>query len=205
MESRHEEGSFMRAPGSEQLCLILREMSRVTAVLALYCDRVEHNESSAEGSIVDAGRRLRNLAIGIAQDADLDLLELYAARLEEIEANHVYGGGQPTGDLVRSAKSWRELQIAQSRHDRWYHPDVFGLPRREQLQHVTLHLAKLTGRVASLYDDDGAAWLDFVDRRLPDMFLFGIKLATLGNAPLSDAVWPEYRPLQDGRSYAVVL
>ena len=68
-------------------------------------------------------------------------------------------------------------------HDRNYHPDVLGLSRYEQLRHYAFHLAKLAGAAAAAASGDES---DFLARRLPDLLLFGLKLATLTNEPLPD-------------------
>ncbi len=68
-------------------------------------------------------------------------------------------------------------------HDRHYHPDVLGLSRYEQIRHYAFHLAKLSGAAAEAASGDES---DFLARRLPDLLLFGLKLATLTNEPLPD-------------------
>jgi hypothetical protein len=64
-------------------------------------------------------------------------------------------------------------------HDRRYHLDVFGLSRYEQLRHYAFHLAKLAGAASESDDRD-------FQRRLPDVLLFGLKLATLMSEQLPD-------------------
>jgi hypothetical protein len=85
--------------------------------------------------------------------------------------------------------TWRELQLVQAQHDRVYHPDVVGLPKAEQLRHFALHLAKLAGNTAALVRGtvDEQDWLT---RRVPDMLLFGIKLATVSGQKLGDEALP---------------
>jgi hypothetical protein len=80
--------------------------------------------------------------------------------------------------------TWRQLQRAQWEHDRHYHPDVLDLSRFKQLRHYTFHLAKLTGAAAETRSGDES---DFLARRLPDLLLFGLKLATLTNEQLPDS------------------
>ena len=62
-------------------------------------------------------------------------------------------------------------------------PTCSASPRYEQLRHYAFHLAKLAGAAAQAADGDES---DFLARRLPDLLLFGVKLATLTNEPLPD-------------------
>jgi hypothetical protein len=63
---------------------------------------------------------------------------------------------------------------------------VLGLSRYEQLRHYALHLAKLAGAAAAAAAIEGDAERDFLARRLPDLLLFGLKLATLVNEQLAE-------------------
>lgn len=79
---------------------------------------------------------------------------------------------------VQQAHTWRDLQLVQIQHDRFFHPDVLGLHKLDQLRHYSLHLSKLAGAFARWamneeIDDEIA------ERPLPDMLLFGIKLSTV--------------------------
>ncbi len=94
----------------------------------------------------------------------------------------------PKGWMLLSEKtSLRKLQLVQIAHDREFHPDVFGLPRVDQLRHYTLHVAKLVGLMAETCDDS-SVWPDFRQRRLPDLLLFGIKLSTIANERLPEVL-----------------
>jgi len=164
----------------ERVQIALREAARIASAVALYCDRTEHNEPSIAESVSDAGRRLRYLAASVAARLGLDLQQVYGDRLEQLEAQSLLEPLLPPPSLdVKRARTWRDLQTAQLRHDRHYHADVFGLAKRDQLIHVSLHLTKLTGAIALLFEADQTIWVDFSRRRLPDMLLFGVKLATL--------------------------
>jgi hypothetical protein len=155
-------------------------LARCAADVANYCDHVEHNEVADRCWVVDAGAVLRQMACTLAQDEGQDLRELYARRLRAIEErNPTWTQDALNGaELARRAVSWRNLQLVQAEHDRRYHPDVIGLAKFDQLRHCALHLAKLTGAAASvargIVDVD-----DFRCRRLPDLLLFGLKLATI--------------------------
>jgi hypothetical protein len=170
----------------ERLQVALREAARISHVVAVFCDRTEHNEPAAAESVPESGRRLRYLAMSIASRIDVDLQQAYADRLAQVEAVSPVEPLLPPPSLdVERARTWRDLQTAQLRHGRHYHPDVFGLAKRDQLVHVSLNLAKITGSVALLFEGDHPTWVDFSRRRLPDMLLFGVKLATLGGERLS--------------------
>jgi len=41
---------------------------------------------------------------------------------------------------------WKELQWAQEKHDRLYHPDIYYMPKPYRLTHLVLHLAKYQGK-----------------------------------------------------------
>jgi len=75
------------------------------------------------------------------------------------------------------------LQRLQWEHDRNYHPDVLGLSRYDQLRHHAFHLAKLAGAAADAASGEPS---DLLRRRLPDLLLFGLKLATLTIDQLPD-------------------
>ncbi len=111
-----------------------------------------------------------------------------------IEARNVlHGQGAFDGPaLVNETASWRELQLVQIEHDRFYHPDVVGLTKADQLRHYALHLAKLSAAAAETARELTPEE-DFVTRRVPDMVLFGIKLATVTGEKLADES-PHARP-----------
>jgi hypothetical protein len=112
----------------------------------------------------------------------------YARRLGQIERRHPLF---PVADFdggarAAAAKTWRDLQTVQAEHDRHYHPDVAGLSRYEQLRHYTFHVAKIAGALAQLSETESSEAKDFIERRVPDALLFGIKLATLVSEPLPE-------------------
>jgi hypothetical protein len=150
------------------------------ALVANYCDHAEHNESVAREWVVGAGERMRRLAVEVAAAVKLDIFELYANRLTAIEGAHVARAAHSFdgGAAVRAASTWRELQLVQLEHDSAYHLDVLGLARADQLRHYAFHLAKLAGAFGRAVRRE-AADAEIVERRLPDILLFGIKLATV--------------------------
>lgn len=161
--------------------------ARAAAAVANYCDHVEHNEPAETEWVVDAGDELSRLAFEFAHAVGVDLLELYADRLGAIEARNVLAGsGGPGGrSAALAAATWRDLQLVQVEHDRYYHPDVFGLARTEQVRHYAFHLAKIVGAFA-----EPAGPEDLISRRLPDVLLFGIKLQTVMGNRLADEPLP---------------
>lgn len=157
------------------------------AAVANYCDHIEHNEVAETGWVIEAGSELSRLALQFAQDATVDLIELYAERLGTIEAGNVLArsGGLDGRTAALSASTWRELQLVQVDHDRCYHPDVFGLAKTDQLRHYAFHLAKIVGAFADATDTE-----ELMRRRLPDVLLFAIKLHTVMGERLSDEPLP---------------
>lgn len=168
-----------------------RSLIRAAAALAAYCEHVEHNEPHHVVDVVAAGDQLRQIASTLAQAAGVSLLTSYRARITEIEAASIHSATAIDGiadlsgvDAVRHATTWRQVQVAQLIHDRRFHPDVFGLSKLDQLRHYTLHVTKLAGLLVDA--DDDASWSTFVQHRLPDLAVFGIKLATACNHVLLD-------------------
>jgi hypothetical protein len=156
------------------------ELSATAASVANYCDHIEHNEDADRAWVRSAGDSLRQVASEICAFHGTDLLALYAARLRMIEKrNPLWSPAELDGGaLAESATTWRDLQLAQAAHDRRYHPDVIGLTKSDQLRHYALHLAKLAGAAADRARNRGDQ-ADFMARRVPDMLLFGLKLATV--------------------------
>ncbi len=165
----------------------LAVLAKATGQVANYCDHADHNEALDASWVLGAAEAVRNVAQRIAAGEGIDLVEAYADRLDEIEARNVQGPFDSFDGPAeaRHALSWRELQRVQAEHDRLYHPDVVGLHKSDQLQHYTLHLAKLVGALAE-QPSSGDRHVDFVTHRLPDMLLFGIKLSTVMGQKLPD-------------------
>lgn len=162
-------------------------LSVISGDVANYCDHTEHNEPADTTVVRQAGEQLRLIGVELSVAGERDPVELYAARLTEIELRNVlsYPGSFDGAAAARAADTWRGLQFVQVRHDREYHPDVIGLAKWDQLHHYALHVAKLAGTTAKVAhrEADDAAWLAC---RVPDMLLFGIKLATVTGERLLD-------------------
>lgn len=169
----------------QDLLRALLDLAPAAASVANYCDHAEHNETVDIEDVRDAGRVLRGTALALCSAADVDPIELYAARLTVIEARNVHHSEESFdgASAARGLNEWRALQLVQDAHDVAYHYDVVGLTKSEQLRHYALHLAKLVGACA-----DAASGRiphdDFLDRRVADMLLFGIKLATVSSEKL---------------------
>ena len=158
------------------------------AAVANFCDHVEHNELADLAEVRMAGYRLRAAALRLAEQAGADPIALYTARLRQIELRnvlHADGISYDGARAVSASPSWRRLQLAQIEHDRVYHPDVLGLSKLEQLRHYALHVAKLAGALASTIVGE-VSESDLLDRRVPDMLIFGIKLSTVVGERLPD-------------------
>lgn len=169
-------------------------MAKLAGAVANYCDHIEHNEVVELDWIIDSGRRLREIACEVAREEDLDLRALYAARLRAIEARNPLSteASLDGGKAVELASSWRDLQLAQAAHDRYYHSDVSGLTKADQLRHYAFHVAKLSGAYAEMADGTTDIQ-DFRSRRLPDTLLFGLKLATVTGKRLPDTALDDQR------------
>jgi hypothetical protein len=154
--------------------------------VANYCDHTEHSESADEADVLRAGLTLRESAIAIGAAAGINVHEAYADRIGAIESGNVYFSLDSVAGREKAlrARSWWELQQVQVQHDKYYHPDVTGLSRNDQLRHYSFHLAKL-GKALAEAQKGLDNWEDFARRRLPDMLLFGIKLSTVMREPLS--------------------
>ncbi len=163
------------------------DLVEVTGRLSQFCDRLEHNEGADRMELLDVGRLLRESAVVAIRASSVKLRDRYADRLEELESRNVlrWDGDAHWPDRIRHAKTWREVQVAQARHDATYHPDVVGLPRAEQVRHYTLHLSKLVWKMYRACEDD-ITWNSFAESRLIDLVVFGVKLATVANYSLSD-------------------
>ena len=159
----------------------------LAAAVANYCDHVEHNETSSTAWILEAAEGLVDLALQHAQGRDINLFRLYGERLRAIEdANVLTRPNAFDGQAaVATATTWRDLQLAQVAHDRFYHPDVAGMARIDQLRHYALHLTKIVGAFARGDSDD-----ELLARRLPDTLLFAIKLHTVIGVRMADTQLP---------------
>jgi hypothetical protein len=155
-----------------------------TAQVANFCDHTDHNEQADRAWVVGAGATLRRVAEHIAVRQQIDLVATYGQRLAAVEARSTHDGFDGCAATM-SAMTWRDLQRVQEEHDRVYHPDVFGLSKSDQLKHYALHLSKLTGALAAELTGTGDRE-EFRTRRLPDMLLFGVKLATVMAQRLPD-------------------
>lgn len=158
-----------------------------TAAVANYCDHVEHNEVAQGDWVTEAAEALQAQALRLARDAGLDMVELYADRLQMIESRNVLSHDESFDgrEAALAAETWRDLQLVQVTHDHHYHSDVVGLSKAEQLRHYALHLAKIVGAFAEATDEQ-----ELLTRRLPDTLLFALKLRTVMGTRLESAELP---------------
>src|SRR5260370_26963019 len=160
---------------------------RAAGLLARFCDRTEHNEASERSEVIDAGRVLRETSLRLFGGMGLDPVGSYLGRLNRVESRYPLAdarAGDATGS-ERTAETWRDLQQVQERHDAAYHPDGNRMPKLGQLRHYTLHVAKLAWLTQEALSDESLVE-DYVQNRLPDLLLFGIKLATVVGMILPD-------------------
>jgi len=166
------------------------DLATASAAVSNYCDHVEHNERADVEDVREAGAVLRATAVRLSRLGGYEPVELYARRLAMIEERNVLhsedsfdgaSAARGTGDL-------RQLQLVQAAHDRAYHADVVGLTKCDQLRHYALHVAKLAGATARVARGE-IPREDWLERRVPDMLLFGLKLATVtSDALLAESV-----------------
>ena len=170
-----------------------RALTKAAARLAGFCEHVEHNEPNSVSEAAHAGERLREIAAELSARSGLSLAEMYAARIRAVEQGSLLrhlslfdtGAGLVGADALDMAKTWDEVQVCQVIHDRQFHPDVFGLPKVEQIRHYTFHVTKLAGLFVEAIDNDD--WESFQSERLADVAIFGVKIATVCNIRLPRA------------------
>jgi hypothetical protein len=179
-------------PTREFLDARARDLIRVAAALAAFCEHLEHNEPTLPQLPIDAARRLRSLAADLAAEAGLNLATCYTERVERVEKASLYSKvprtaspSLPGADAMSASTTWSDFQVAQILHDRQFHPDVFGLSKIDQLRHYTFHVTKLAGLLIDAIDSN--SWRDFAPDRLADLAIFGVKIATACNERLPDA------------------
>lgn len=181
----------------QDLLAALLDLAPASAAVANYCDHVEHNESADIEDVREAARVLRNTALSLCDLASVDPVDLYAERLAAIEARNVHHSedSHDGAAAARGVNEWRALQLVQDVHDQAYHYDVVGLTKSEQLRHYALHLAKLVGACAEAAAGR-LAHEDFLVRRVADMLLFGMKLATVSAEKLPAEPIAAVRPIR---------
>jgi hypothetical protein len=177
----------MANSNNSELRRFLPRLVATVGQLARHCDRSEHNEQTSRELLLSLGETLREMAVALAGSREA-VVYRYAERIDEVELRHPLGGARlfEGGRAIRSAKTWLDLQRAQVRHDLVYHVDVAGLAKCEQLRHYTLHLAKLAWLMQEACNSSSKTREEFMRTRVPDLFLFGIKLTTVAGAKLPE-------------------
>lgn len=169
----------MNLPRSDLLDSTLA-LAVASADVANHCDHVDHNESAEVADVRRAARVFRENGVRLSLAAGCDPLDLYAARLRQIEERNVHHSpnSYDGASAARAVTDWRSLQLVQDAHDKAYHYDVVGLKKSDQLLHYALHLAKLVGACSGVLREE-VEEADLLARRIPDMLLFGVKLSTV--------------------------
>lgn len=97
-------------------------------------------------------------------------------------------GIQPFGSVESALAA---LQAFQQYHDERFHRDVMSWPFEKQLEHVQMHLAKITGLLATVcekkHHGESNDELAFVESRVADLLVFALKLANLYHLDLEAA------------------
>jgi hypothetical protein len=171
---------------------VLRGVATATAALARFCDHAEHVEEVDRSWIMDAATRFQAAAVELASALEVDLREVYATRLAQVEAGrYIFSllDGFDGGKQVTEAVTWQDLQRIQFYHDRYYHPDVVTLSQADHLRHCVLHGAKLAGLLANVTPDDRGR-SELTDRGLADLMVFALKLSTLVKVRLPNEPLP---------------
>ena len=184
-------GSVTSTVDRELLEASQRALTRAAADLAGFCEHVEHNEPNSVESAARAGDRLRQIASQLSVRGGVSLVAKYAARIRAVEEKSLLRHASLFEDemslagaeALTFATTWDELQVGQIIHDRQFHPDVFGMPKIEQIRHYTLHVTKLAGLFVDAIDND--EWDAFQRERLADIAIFGVKIATVCNVDAS--------------------
>lgn len=165
---------------------------RAAAACAAFCEHIEHNEPATTNQVVAAAESMRHVAAQLAGQSGVSLRQAYEDRIRSVETSsllrHVGMFEQielAGAEALAAARQWDEIQTAQLAHDRQFHPDVFGLPKLEQLRHYTFHVTKLAGLLVDAVEQGN--WDAFCDERLADIAVFGVKLATVCNERLPSA------------------
>jgi hypothetical protein len=172
---------MLRVPaGQSRWTEIALELAVCAGELGGSCVRAERAEPIERERIVAVGSRLRRLAGDLAADAGLEIFEAYARRLAAIERRRGTGAAYSFDGAAaaRAARTWRELQLVQLKHDVAYHLNVVGRAPTNQLRHYAFYLAQLAAAFAhAARGEDGEA--EVAERCLSDVLLFGLKLATV--------------------------
>lgn len=184
----NELSTLSRALTVEEIQSAERSLILAAANCAGFCEHIEHIEPSNVSDVVSAAKDMRNLASSLSAREGVSLRDAYAKRIRGVEESSLHrfvGLGVEAligADALDHATTWEEVQIAQNLHDRQFHPDVFGLSKVEQVRHYTFHVTKLAGLLTKSIMED--TWSEFRGQRLPDIAIFGVKLATVCNVLL---------------------
>ncbi len=94
----------------------------------------------------------------------------------------------------------REMQKFQSEHDVKYHAEIASWPVKDQIEHCTLHLAKLAGMFSSYCEkvqmNEAADSSLLFTERIPDILIFALKMATLADMDIEEAYLDRIRKVE---------
>ena len=182
----------LSGPDETDLARAVLDLVRAAAACASFCEHTEHNEPASISHVIAAGQTMCRVAAQLAEQSQLSLRQIYEDRIRDVEAGSLlaYSTDDSTSlfvgaDALSAAQHWGEVQAAQVVHDRHFHPDVVGMSKMDQLRHYTFHVTKLAGLLAEAFEYE--KWDEFRDRRLADVAVFGVKLATVCNERLPSA------------------
>ena len=91
----------------------------------------------------------------------------------------------PEGTVSGVAQLLFQLQLEQLQHDESYHREICRLTVHDRLNHMALHFAKYTGKIATLFEDEDAEQLA---RVVTDIFIISLSSANTLNLKLSDQI-----------------
>jgi hypothetical protein len=97
----------------------------------------------------------------------------------------------------------RDLQHFQHEHDMKFHSQLMSWEREKQLEHCTLHLAKLSGLFSAYCEQTQLG--ESIDatrlfaERIPDILVFALKMANLTNLDLETAYMTRIREVEGRR------
>ena len=91
----------------------------------------------------------------------------------------------PEGTASSVAQLLFQLQLEQLQHDEEYHREICRLTVHDRLNHMALHFAKYTGKVAKLCEEEDT---EKFARVVTDIFIISLSSANTLNLRLSDKI-----------------
>lgn len=88
----------------------------------------------------------------------------------------------PASELGSARKILFQLQVEQHEHDEKYHREIARLSLHQRLNHMALHFAKYTGKIASAEDSEA------IERVCVDALIISLSTANILNVDLWDTL-----------------